>query len=231
MIQAKKFTRAEQAHCHSWEVGWAIMRAARGVKQRAFAYGYLTHLASDVFSHNHYVPMQLVTSFRAPGMRHIYWEVHFDTLQATPYREVLSEVRNHSFPECDALVEEVVGRTLFSFQTDKRIFDSFVAIQDMNQWQRLMSGFAARSPHQLPAGTVEEYNTACLTSILDLLQRGKRSACQQDDPIGLDALREARQTRRNVHLLVSNSSAPAHVILTLVRLSTAHPFPVPAIPT
>ena len=35
-----------------------------------FAYGYLSHLAADVYSHNHFVPVQLVTSFEARTLRH-----------------------------------------------------------------------------------------------------------------------------------------------------------------
>jgi len=34
--------------------------------------------AGDVYSHNQYVPVQLVTSFEARTLRHIYWEARFD---------------------------------------------------------------------------------------------------------------------------------------------------------
>ena len=39
ITQAKKYTRAQQAHCHSWSVGWLLLERAENDAQRAFAYG------------------------------------------------------------------------------------------------------------------------------------------------------------------------------------------------
>src|SRR6266446_2261945 len=36
ITQAKKYTRALQAHCHSWQVGWAVLERAQTDTQRAF---------------------------------------------------------------------------------------------------------------------------------------------------------------------------------------------------
>src|SRR6266446_4627567 len=169
ITQAKKFTRAKQAHCHSWSVGWAVLQHARSDAQRAFAYGYLTHLASDVYSHNHFVPSQLIVSFRARTLRHIYWEARFDSLQDPAHRQLIHELRGSSFPECDALVEEVVSRTLFSFRTDKRIFDSFIAVHDLAQWHRVMQRLALRSRYPLPPEIITRYNATCHASVIDVL--------------------------------------------------------------
>src|SRR6188474_3961370 len=38
ITQAKKYTRTQQAHCHSWQVGWLLLERAANDKQRAFAY-------------------------------------------------------------------------------------------------------------------------------------------------------------------------------------------------
>lgn len=198
---AKKYTRAQQAHCHSWEVGWAILRRADTPAQRAFAYGYLTHLAGDVYSHNHYVPTQLIVSFRTRTLRHIYWEARFDAVQRAVGRTLIHELRGHRFPHCDALVERVVARTLFSFRTNKRIFDSFIAVHDLEQWHRIMQRVSRLSRHPLSRDLVGQYNLACRESILDLLQRGKRSACQAADPTGLQAIALAKDIRRTLKAL------------------------------
>jgi len=49
IIQAKKFARDLRYHCHSWNVGWQVLDAAGNDSERAFAYGYLTHLAADTY--------------------------------------------------------------------------------------------------------------------------------------------------------------------------------------
>jgi len=201
ITQAKKYTRAQQAHCHSWPVGWLLLERADNDAQRAFAYGYLTHLAGDVFSHNHYVPTQLIVSFRARTLRHVYWEARFDAQQQAAHRLVVRELRGHRFPECDALVRDVVSRTLFSFRTDKRIFRGFIAIHDLEQWHRVMQRLSARSRYPLPFEVVQRYNAACHGSIVDLLQRQKESACQDADPTGLRMITLAKELRRSLKAL------------------------------
>ncbi|HVO25842.1 MAG TPA: zinc dependent phospholipase C family protein [Candidatus Margulisiibacteriota bacterium] len=201
ITQAKKYTRAQQAHCHSWRVGWSLVERADNDAQRAFAYGYLTHLAGDVYSHNHYVPTQLIVSFRARTLRHTYWEARFDAQQQAAYRLIVRELRGHRFPECDALVRDVVSRTLFSFRTDKRIFRGFIAIHDLDQWHRIMRRLSAGSRYPLPMEVVERYNAACHGSIVDLLQRGKHSVCQGADPTGLRAIALAKEVRRSLKAL------------------------------
>lgn len=202
ITQAKKYTRAQQAHCHSWQVGWEILERAENDKQRAFAWGYLTHLVGDVYSHNHFVPTQMIVSYDSVAMRHVYWEACFDTMQPDPPREIIRELRAHEFPECDRLVEQVVSRTIFSFQMDKRIFDSFIAVHDFGQWQGILRRFAQRSRHQLPETVVSEYNEACRSSVVDVFRRGKRAACQQADPTGIHALEQAKRVRRTLRDLV-----------------------------
>ena len=201
ITQAKKYTRAQQAHCHSWPVGWLLLERAENDAQRAFAYGYLTHLAGDVYSHNHYIPTQLIVSFRARTLRHIYWEARFDSQQHIVGREIIRELRGHRFPECDALVRDVVSRTLFSFRTDKRIFRGFIAIHDLEQWHRVMQRLTTRSRYPLPMDVVHRYNHACHASAIDLLQKGKQSACQAADPTGLRTITLAKEVRRSLKAL------------------------------
>ena len=68
IIQAKKFTRSLYTHCHHWRTGWTVLESARTDAERAFARGYLSHLASDTFSHNYYLPVRLIGSFRATSI-------------------------------------------------------------------------------------------------------------------------------------------------------------------
>lgn len=201
ITQAKKYTRAQQAHCHSWEVGWAILERAESDAERAFAHGYLTHLAGDVLSHNHYVPTQLIVSYRGRALRHIYWEARFDTMQPLTRRALVREIRHREFPECDALVERVVSRTLFPFSTDKRIFDYFIAVHDIDQWHRIIKQLSSQSRFQLSEDTIAQYNAAVHANAMDVMVRGKLADCQTADPTGAEALALAHQTRETLRLL------------------------------
>jgi hypothetical protein len=201
ITQAKKYTSAMAAHCHSWFVGWQVRDAARTRAERAFAYGYLSHLAADVYSHNHYVPTQLIVSYPARTLRHVYWEARFDSLQDPTLRELITSLRRHRFRDCDALVERVVARTLFSFRTNKRIFNSVLAWQGFEQWHRVMLAVDARSRFALPGELVPRYNQLCEDSIANVLRRGKRAGVVASDPTGRDALTQAMEIRRTLRSL------------------------------
>ncbi|GIW43112.1 MAG: hypothetical protein KatS3mg077_0394 [Candidatus Binatia bacterium] len=219
ITQAKKYTRSEQAHCHSWRVGWSLLAHAQNDRQRAFAYGYLTHLAGDVFSHNHFVPVQLVLSYRARSLGHVYWEARFDTLQSPDVRSLVRELRVREFPECDELVRTVVARTLFSFETDKRIFNSFIAVHDLDQWHQILRRLTARSRYVLRPEVAETYNKACWVAIAQMLDRGPGAANQGADPTGLLALQVARDIRRMLRLLDRDGGLPERFARALQRLA------------
>jgi hypothetical protein len=201
IVQAKKYTRSLYTHCHCWPVGWQVAESAKGEREQAFAYGYLSHLAGDVYSHNHYVPVQLVVSYQARTLRHVYWEARFDAAQERDRWRLIRGVFEHRYPDCDRLVERVVERTLFSFKTNKRIFSSVMALQQLGQWQRMVQRLSARSRYALPAGEIERFNSLCEGAIQDLLLHGRHSACQHADPTGRDALHRAEVLRRKLRAL------------------------------
>jgi len=211
IFHAKKYTRSLYTHCHCWPVGWQIVDAATNEREEAFAYGYLSHLAADVYSHNHYVPVQLVTSFEARTLRHIYWEARFDAAQERDRWRLIRSVLRHRYRDLDRIVERVVERTLFSFKTNKRIFDSVMALQQLEQWQTMVRGLGDRSRYPLPQSEVDRFNGLCVAAIQDLLLHGRESACQQADPTGREALAQATALRRKLRALKRRGEVPAAI--------------------
>ncbi len=201
IIQAKKFTRSLYTHCHHWRTGWSVLDAARTDPERAFAYGYLSHLASDTFSHNYYLPIRLITSFRAGPMRHVYWEARFDANQEPERWPVLHVVAAHVYPHCDDLVERVVERTLFSFKTNKRIFDSLLALQRLEYWQNMMQRVTGSQRHPLEPADIARFNGLCADAIVDLMTRGEHSTCQSADPTGEENLGRANLIRKRLRAM------------------------------
>jgi hypothetical protein len=221
IMHAKKYTRSVYTHCHCWAVGWRVVEAARSEEERAFAYGYLSHLAGDVHSHNHYVPVRMVMSYEAVALRHLYWEARFDSSQAAEHWGLLREVVASPHQACDAHVEREVERTLFTFKTNKRIFDSLMTLQRMEQWHGMVRQVAGRSRYPLPTAEVERFNDDCIESIGALLSQGRESPCQQADPTGRDALDRASRVRRKLRRLRRQGALPPNVIAELAALAGA----------
>lgn len=201
LIQAKAYTRDVAGHCHRWPTAWRVVEAAATDRERAFVWGYMTHLAADILSHNHFVPGSLVRSFAAPALGHAYWEARVDAMQPAHHRVQVRRLLADSFEDCDALIGRVVADTLLSLKTNKRIFDSLLALSKLDRWQGFMSRVAARSRYTIGAEVVERYNEACIESARDLLSRGKESSTQSQDPTGQDVLTRAIALRRRLRAL------------------------------
>lgn len=201
IVQAKRYARSIYDHCHSWRVGWRVLGTAATSEERAFAWGYLSHLAADVWSHNHFVPAQMITSFPSRWRRHVYWEVRFDAQFNVEDRRLLEQVHQHRSPRCEALIERVVDHTLFSFGTNRRIFRSMVALQHYERWQVALGRLTARSRFELPPREIERYKGLCVDSIRDLLRHGEQSFALEQDPNGHENLRRAKEIRRKMRAL------------------------------
>jgi hypothetical protein len=201
IMHAKRFTRDFRHHCHSWTVGWQVLDGAGSDTERAFAYGYLTHLAADTFSHNYFVPLQLIVSFRARALKHVYWEARFDAMQSPEAWQRLRTVVSRIYPSCDEHMERTVERTLFSFRTNKRIFNSVMALHRVEQWRRLMQRVGTRSRYPLAAEDVSHYDTLSSHAALELLQLGSDARCLALDPTGRENLDRAEQIRRRLRAL------------------------------
>ncbi|HWP65590.1 MAG TPA: zinc dependent phospholipase C family protein [Candidatus Limnocylindria bacterium] len=225
IMHAKRYTRSVYTHCHCWDVGWQVVGAARTPRQTAFAYGYLSHLASDVYSHNHFVPCRLVTCYEARALRHLYWEARFDAAQPGNRWQLVGHVMAHRYDDCDELVERVVERTLFSFRTNKRIFSSVMAVQQLEQWHAMVRQVAKRSRYELSQREVERFNEICVEAIRDLIQRGREAACQEADPTGHAALARAGVLRQKLRRLRRQGVLPPSIAAEIAALGA---LPEPA---
>ena len=218
IMHAKRYTRSVYTHCHCWDVGWQVVAAAKTSRQTAFAYGYLSHLAGDVFSHNHFVPCRLVTCYEARALRHLYWEARFDAAQPGDRWQLVGRVMAHRYDDCDDLVERVVERTLFSFRTNKRIFSSVMAVQQLEQWHAMVRQVAKRSRYQLTNREIDRFNEICAEAIRDLVVRGRESTCQQSDPTGHDALARAGVLRQKLRRLRRQGVLPPAIAAEIAAL-------------
>jgi hypothetical protein len=208
IIQAKAYTRSVATHCHRWPVAWTLVDAAKTQPQEAFSWGYMTHLGADIISHNHFVPSQLVRSFDSRSAGHAYWEARADGLQRVRYARRLREVLGGQYQECDELIEQVIKDTLFSFKTNKKIFDSLMSLSHLDRWHNFMKTVNRRSRYQLTRPTVDRFNTAAIASARDLLAHGRRSSTQQRDPTGGDVPARATALRRKLRVLKKNRRLP-----------------------
>ncbi|MEP6992384.1 MAG: zinc dependent phospholipase C family protein [bacterium] len=193
---AKKYVPTGR-HCHSWAVGLEIHAAAADEPMRAFGLGYLAHLAADSIAHNHFVPMQLAVTASTSSVGHTYWESRFEThLGPACAREARDLILlDHS--RADGLLDRILSPTIFSTQTNRRIFRGMVHAADNEGWQRIFGLMTENSRWELADADVAQYLEHSYDHILDLLVRFERSSPLKLDPSGDEALRRAKQVRRD----------------------------------
>ena len=192
---AKKYAPAGR-HCHSWVVGLEIHERARDEPLRAFALGYLAHLAADAVAHNFFVPRQLVITASTSALGHSYWESRFETHLGGDSARRARELILLDHGRSDDLLDRVLSPTIFSTPTNRRIFRGMVRVTDTDSWQRIFHVMAERSRWDLPDKDVGRYVVRSYDYIIDFLNRIERSEPYRWDPAGTDPLRMAKRIRR-----------------------------------
>ena len=192
---AKKYVPTGR-HCHSWTVGLEIHDSAKDERLRAFGLGYLAHLAADAIAHNHFVPMQLAVTASTSSVGHSYWEsrfeMHLGPSSARQARDLI--LLDHT--RADALLDRILSPTIFSTQTNRRIFRGMVHAADNESWQRIFSLMTENSRWDLSDAEVGRYLDHAYDAIIDFLNYFDRSRAYRQDPSGDEALRSAKRVRR-----------------------------------
>lgn len=199
----KKFTDT-MLNCHRWRIGQRVLQAARTDSERACAYGYLCHLAADIIAHNYFVPYKIMRSFATVTMKHAYWEMRFETFVAKDIWAAAQEVSRTDQRANDALMQRVLTNTIFSFGTNKRIFNSIMLVSRLEKWQRVMQTLSNNSRYVLAESDRDEYMKLTEEAVYEFLKHPQDSELLLADPTGERALVMAEAVRKNLRLLYKN---------------------------
>ncbi len=115
----------EQKHSHNWSVAFKILDNSKTDREKAFAYGYLSHLAADAVAHG-----ILVNGMdkRLKGAKHAYLEIAADNSCPATYKQLAKEVLKKYNRNLDENFKSLVDSVLFSFGVSKLIFKGMVKI-------------------------------------------------------------------------------------------------------
>jgi hypothetical protein len=196
----KKFTHYLQ-HCHSWRMGKRILEGARTDSQRACAFGYLGHLAADTVAHSYYVPYKMVRTFNTLFLKHTYWEMRIETAVDPGIWQLARTIARKDFSANDALMRSVLSDTIFSFNMNKRLFNSILLVSRLQQWQKMMRSLSNASKWTLPTDEQNEYLLLAREATESLFMQLEDSPFWKADPTGERALNAAKMIRRNLNLL------------------------------
>ncbi|MBI2339647.1 MAG: zinc dependent phospholipase C family protein [Deltaproteobacteria bacterium] len=172
-------------NCHNWRVAFELFHK-KAVKdhEKAFMLGYLVHLAADTVAHNFFVPFKLIRSWSARFLKHIYWEMRMDLTVPAKYWDMTHHFSKNNFVEDDRLLQGHLKRTLFSFNTNKKIFNGLLIAQRLKHWRIVVQNMGRRSAWRLIDSDVVHYKNLALKAAVDLLTRIEDSYVLKADPTG-----------------------------------------------
>ena len=221
---AKKYVPAGR-HCHFWHVGEEILNAADNDRLRAVGYGYLAHLAADTIAHNFFVPRQLMLTASSKALGHAYWEHRLDVQLGNQYTALARQVvMDYDHSEADSLFDRVLSGTIFSFETNRRLFRGMIRFQDNDRWHFVLDRAIQASRWDLTPATMEDYLSRSFDFIVDYMRRGRDSMPATLDPVGDFNLQLAKKVRK----LALRDGALHNPQLLLDMADDFFPLPRPA---
>jgi len=194
-VFAKKMSRVKQI-CHHWSTGFGLLNAARTDEGRAFAYGYLSHLAADTVAHNKFLPRQMAVAQSTITFGHLYWEIRADSPIPRPHWVRLRNLLTNEPGEAAELLRASLTNTLLSFRTNQVIFRRMNLMASLQTWRRSVEFWSKLSRHQLDTMVLKSYHDESLSRMVDVLNRGEQSSVLHFDPNGNAALDYAKAQRR-----------------------------------
>lgn len=223
VVFAKKLSRIKQI-CHTWSTGFALHDQAESDAARAFALGYLSHLAADTVAHNKFLPRQIVAAGSTVTLGHMYWEIRADATLPRNHGGELQALLKHRFTEPERLMRSQLTRTLLPYRLNRSLFTRMNLLQCARSWRHSVRFAALLSRWPMDPQTLGEFHAESLERIRDVLARGTRSAVLHDDPNGNSALLFTRHQRRLVRRLQRAHLPTAQVI----RETVLNHAPAPA---
>jgi hypothetical protein len=197
IVQGRRLQSRLRRHSHNWSTGLGLLEAARVEKEKAFALGYLAHLAADVVAHNFFLPARFVGHFRRGMGSHIYEEACFDSLQESDYRDLLLKLLRIDFSALDRILKRAIDSPLVGFGAHRIIFDG--GLRRIREWHRVIK--AISGDEGIANADVEIFSRASQGAIAEALIEQGAAPCCRFDPMGAEAIKNALASRRNLQRL------------------------------
>lgn len=191
-----KGSKYTPGHSHNWATGLRLLESAGNKRLKAFAYGYLSHLAADVVAHNFYVPGMLLKAPTGGTAGHILVEMqadaHIEWCGFKAGRNFLPRRR-----EAEAALLSAVRQTKKApFRIKKGIYQGSLFLSKAAPKGKSAAFLERMLPQNNGAASLQAALNTALSLTVHCLNNTDASLALQYDPIGESALKAAAAKRR-----------------------------------
>ena len=200
MVFAKRWSRIKQ-FCHHWSTAFGLLDTAQDEQTKAFAYGYLSHLAADTVAHGKYVPRQIILSQCSVNFGHFFWELRADAMEDAQTWRLFEEVLRDDHACHHRVLAGHINGTFLPHDLNRVVFDRMNALAMREGLRRSVDVWNRCSRWYLSRELVGGYQAESLNRIHSILTQGPRSPLLREDPNGTSSLMHVRVHRRDVRRL------------------------------
>jgi len=176
IIVGKKYL-PHHKNSHSWDFAFDLLRATETKQQKAFVYGYMSHLAADTIAHTIYTADK-------KNFGHTLFELKADSIIDKKYWLQAREIDRRIQIRNDVFLENFLESFIFSFKTNKRILNGMVFLSVFNR-ERIGDFIDRNFITSLPMReTIERLHQDSLDQIIELFQKWENSEVIKVNPTG-----------------------------------------------
>ena len=197
IVFAKRWSRVKQ-FCHHWSTAFGLLDKAEDDRAKAFALGYLSHLAADTVAHGKYVPRQIVISECSMSFGHLYWELRADSAESALTWSLLKNTLQRNHNDHHLALAGHITDTFLPFDFNRMLFRGVSALSVRPGFRRTVDAWSRCSRWYLSPKLLEGYRAESIDRIRSILAEGDRSSLLREDPNGTSALMQVRVHRRQV---------------------------------
>ncbi len=176
IIIGKKFLPKDK-NPHSWDVGLSLLDSARTQQQKAFVYGYVSHLAADTVAHGSFTNTKR-------NIGHTLVELRADSMIDKKYWIQAVTIDRKVQTRNDLFLEQSLESAFFSFKTNKRIFRGMLLLSCFNKER--VGNFIQRNavdPTALTRNNIQRLQMESVNRMADVLCNGRDSEVVHKSPM------------------------------------------------
>ena len=176
IIVGKKYL-PNNKNSHNWDFAFDLLRATETKQQKAFVYGYMSHLAADTIAHNIYTADK-------KNIVHTLFELKADSIIDKKYWLQARAIDRKIQIRNDIFLENFLESFIFSFKTNKRILKGMVFLSVFNR-ERIGDFIDRNLITSLPLReSIEKLHQDSLDQMIDLFLKWENSEVVKVNPIG-----------------------------------------------
>lgn len=153
-VIGKKYLPDEK-NPHSWKTGLNLLQEAKTQEEKAFAYGFLTHLAADAILHYDIKNLNPI--------QHMIFELKADRIVDRFYWLKIMSIKKSVRKISDSFFEQIIDKPIGSLKTSKKLYKSFIFLSAFNMGDLKNPQF------------FDTFHLKSLTSMLEILNHEEKA--------------------------------------------------------